>query len=113
MQFTYLKTFREHKGAEVVKDWQRILWFVYRFTLKWTYNLCLFLLGLPTVLIWGVVMAVVACFQTWFLSPFSRVLVVLMRSILLIVQDPAIRMLREWHGACKGSKEDDELSEED
>ena len=87
-QFEYEKCFREHKGAKTFHPYAEVLKTIYLYTLRWTYNILLMGVGVVLTVMWGVLNAATAFFQTWFISPSLRVSLVIVKGFLPLVLEP-------------------------
>lgn len=102
LQFEYKKTFREHQGARVFKTYKLVLRSIYNHTLQWTYNIVVFTVGLILVIFWGIVNALIAFLQAWFLSPLMRVSLVVVRGVFPLVLEPCSMCLKACVAAFTG-----------
>ena len=79
-----------------------ILKVVYMCSLRWTYNILLFSLGILVAFLWAIINAAVAFLQTWVVSPLTRVSLVIMKGLLPLILDPLSLILKACAGGCGG-----------
>ena len=80
-----------------------ILKVVYMCSLRWTYNILLFTIGILVAFLWAVINGVVAYLQAWVLSPLTRVSLVIVKGVLPIVLDPLSLLLKACAEGCSGA----------
>lgn len=102
MQFIFKKTFREHDGARAFKSMRNILKVVYMCSLRWTYNILLFTVGILIAFGWAVINASAAFLQAWVVSPLTRVSLVILKGILPLILEPTSLILKACAAGCCG-----------
>ena len=102
MQFLFKKTFREHEGARAFGSIRSVLKVVYMCSLRWTYNILLFSIGILVAFLWALINGLVAFLQAWVLSPLTRVSLVIVKGILPIILDPLSLILKACANGCSG-----------
>jgi hypothetical protein len=79
-----------------------ILKVVYMCSLRWTYNILLFTIGIIIAFLWALINGVVAFLQAWVLSPLTRVSLVVIKGVLPIILDPLSLILKACVEGCGG-----------
>ena len=103
MQFKFKKTFREHEGARAFESLRSVLKVVYTCSMRWTYNILLFTVGIMVAFIWALINGVVAFFQAWVFSPLTRVSLVIVKGVLPLILDPLSLLLKACAEGCCGA----------
>lgn len=79
-----------------------ILKVVYMCSLRWTYNILLFTIGILVAFVWALINGVVAFLQAWVLSPLTRVSLVVVKGVLPLILDPLSLILKSCAEGCAG-----------
>ena len=79
-----------------------ILKVVYMCSLRWTYNILLFTIGIIVAFLWAVINGAVAFLQAWVLSPLTRVSLVIVKGVLPLILDPLSLILKACAEGCGG-----------
>lgn len=79
-----------------------ILKVVYMCSLRWTYNILLFTIGIIIAFLWAVINGTIAFLQAWVISPLTRVSLVVVKGILPLILDPLSLILKACAEGCGG-----------
>ena len=79
-----------------------ILKVVYMCSLRWTYNILLFTIGIIIAFLWAVINGTIAFLQAWVISPLTRVSLVVIKGVLPLILDPLSLILKACAEGCGG-----------
>lgn len=84
-----------------MKPCHKYLKLIYSCFLASTYNVLVVVLGVCLTIVWAVINGIVAFFQTWCISPLTRVMLVIVRGLLPLILEP-LGMLIKMYMAIRG-----------
>ena len=100
LQFAFERTFREHEGARAGHKLEKRIKKLYEKVLQCTYRCFLSVCGILLAALWGVINGCVAFIQTWYISPCTRIFMVLFKGLLPLITEP----IRICSTACCGAR---------